>query len=456
MKKRLLSMLLAVMLMVLSMDMTAYASGNVIASQSVEVAREETLDLEALEIEADAPMPLAISTGSGTIETSQGEITWEIDQEGVLTVEGEGDVATDNKGGTLIPWSGKNFTSAKISVEGITDLSYFFADCKYLRTVDFTGTDTGNVTDMSYMFNDCWQLHEVDLSGFDTADVTSLQGMFSGCKNLRKIIWNKEKFDTGNVTNMNSMFLGCIHLNFVDLSGFKTGKVTDMSAMFKDCAKLAEVNLSSFNTQEVTTMAYMFSGNTSLKNLDLSAFRTGNVTTMAEMFKGSSDLQTLNMANFDTANVADMTGMFEGLSSLKELDLSSFDMGKVTKTGTFLGGQDFWGKNITALEKIRSPKNLTQTVNLPKEASETWHLQDGSRVTELPKNSSESKLLQKNKPPKAGVTLHVSDTSKRPVFIIAFDEEPELKSFSLKLDGQQVLGTEEWISGYRVSVPSGA
>lgn len=446
MRKRLLSMLLAAVFTFSSVDMAAYATNNSPVLAKTEY--HETGSVEAARSGASSVMPSVISTGNGTIETDKGEITWTIDQSGVLTVEGKGNIANDNIDGTLIPWSGKNFTSAVVKLEEVTDLSYFFADCKNLRSVDFTGTDTGFVTDMSYMFNDCWELHEVDLSAFDTADVENMQGMFSGCKNLRTIIWDRNKFDTSNVTNMNSMFMGCIHLISVDFSGFNTSNVTDMSSMFRGCAKLVNLDLGSFDTSRVTNMANMFWECTGLVNLNLGRFNTENVTNMSEMFQGCSDLANLNVSGFNTAKVTDMSNMFAGCTDLKELDLSSFDMGNVSSVGTYLGGKDFWDNDNTTLEKIRSPRNLSQTVSLPAAPGETWYTLNGDSVTELPKESADSVVIQKNKQPEAGVTVNVSDTSKRPVFTITFDVNPDLKSFSLKIDGEEVLGTEGWQTFY--------
>ena len=446
MRKRLLSMMLAAVFAFSSVDMAAYATNNGPVS-AVREARE-TGSADAIRGGGEALMPTAIETGNGTIETDEGQITWSVNQEGVLTVEGKGDIAADNINGTLIPWSGMNFTSAVVKLRDVTDLSYFFADCKWLTSVDFTGTDTGFVTDMSYMFNDCWQLHEVDLSAFDTADVENMQGMFAGCKNLRTIRWDRDKFDTSNVSNMNSMFMGCIHLTDVDFSGFNTINVRDMSSMFRGCSKLVELDLGSFNTAYVKSMANMFWECTALESLNLGNFSTGYVTNMHEMFKGCSDLKEINISGFNTAEVTDMAGMFSGTMDLKELDLSSFDMGKVTHGETFLGGKDFWDKENTTLEVIRSPRNLSKSIMLPAASGDTWYKIGGEAVTQLPQNDSESYLIMKNKVPEAGLTVNVSDSSKRPVITITFDTAVDLTSFSLKLDGREVLGTEDWLQHY--------
>lgn len=70
------------------------------------------------------------------------------------------------------------------NITGITseikDLSYMFANCKNLISVDF-GNFFDNVkpTDISFMFYNCPNLAYVDLSGLDTSNVTNMQNMFS-------------------------------------------------------------------------------------------------------------------------------------------------------------------------------------------------------------------------------------------------------------------------------------
>lgn len=61
----------------------------------------------------------------------------------------------------------------------IKDLSYMFANCKNLVTVDFGNFfDEVKPTDVSYMFYNCPKLQYVDISGLDTTNVTNMSHMF--------------------------------------------------------------------------------------------------------------------------------------------------------------------------------------------------------------------------------------------------------------------------------------
>ena len=98
-----------------------------------------------------------------------------------------------------------------------------------------------NYTDLSYMFAGCSSLTSINLSNFNTNNVTNMSYMFSYCSSLTSI--NLSNFNTNNVTNMSGMFYYCSSLTSINLSNFNTNNVTDMSFMFSDCSSLTSINL---------------------------------------------------------------------------------------------------------------------------------------------------------------------------------------------------------------------
>lgn len=71
----------------------------------------------------------------------------------------------------------------------IKDLSYMFANCPNLTTVDFGNFfETVKPTDVSYMFYNCPNLQSVDLSSLDTSTVTNMQHMFDTNPNYDSIV----------------------------------------------------------------------------------------------------------------------------------------------------------------------------------------------------------------------------------------------------------------------------
>ena len=242
-------------------------------------------------------------------------ITWRIDADGKLTVEGTGEFS----GSDLKPWYSERekIKSAVVRVTGLKNAGYMFYHCNEMVSVDLSGFDTHDVTNMSSMFSGCRSLTSVNMSGFDTSSVTDMSFMFYDCSGLISV--NMSGFDTSSVTDMSYMFQNCRSLTSLDLSGFDTHSVTDMSWMFQMCINLTSLDLSSFDTGNVTDMIGMFRNCSSLTSFDLSGFDTSRVTDMRWMFKNCSSLISVNLSSFDTGNVTDMHRMFYGCSSLSAI-----------------------------------------------------------------------------------------------------------------------------------------
>ena len=110
---------------------------------------------------------------SGTINETYGHITWVIDKNGKLTVEGTGDFAPSVSGiasASRIPWYNyrTSIKSAKINMTGMTDATYLFYRCSNLTSIDLSSFDTSKITRMYGMFRECNSLTSLDLSNFDT------------------------------------------------------------------------------------------------------------------------------------------------------------------------------------------------------------------------------------------------------------------------------------------------
>ena len=228
---------------------------------------------------------------------------------------------------------------------------------------------TDEVTDMSYMFADCENLTSLDLSEFDTSDVTDMSYMFSGCKKLESLDFKGtepyeiNRFDTSNVTDMSNMFNSCYGFTSLDLSDFDTSNVTNMSGMFNCCGNLTSLDVSNFDTSKVTNISKMFSFCKNLTSLDLSDFDTSSVTDMSQVFDECYCLKELILDNWDTGNVANMNGMFGGCYSLETLDLSSFDTGKVTDMAYMFDMYDFNNIHTSKLTTIMVGSSFTVLEN---------------------------------------------------------------------------------------------
>ena len=202
-----------------------------------------------------------------------------------------------------------------LNTSAVTDMSWMFADCYMLESLDVSHFNTVNVTDMSYMFRGCKLLESLDVSHFNTSKVTNMESMFDGLTALTSL--DLSTFNTANVENMFAMFSDCSSLTSLDVSNFNTAKVTDMSHMFR-CQALKSLDLSSFDTSNVTGMEYMFYIAQALTSLDLSSFNTAKVTNMGMMFCDCSNLKTINVGDgWSTAAVTESGSMFSNCTKLK-------------------------------------------------------------------------------------------------------------------------------------------
>ena len=222
------------------------------------------------------------------------------------------------------------------NTDNVTDMSWMFAFCKALKSLDVSNFNTQNVIDMRSMFDGCSALTSLDVSKFNTQNVTSMRRMFDGCSALTSL--DVSKFNTQNVTDMSSMFEGCKALKSIDVRKFNTQNVTDMYGMFSHCEALKSLDVSKFNTQNVTDMRSMFDGCKALTSLDVSKFNTQNVTSMYGMFSHCETLTSLDVSKFNTECVTDMSYMFFDCKELTSLDVSKFNTEYVTDMSSMFYG----------------------------------------------------------------------------------------------------------------------
>jgi surface protein len=85
-----------------------------------------------------------------------------------------------------------SFTWLKLNLNtnNVTDISYMFACCRELKTINISSFNTSKVINMSYLFGSSNYFHNssltsLDLSNFDTSNVTNMEKMFFGCESLK-------------------------------------------------------------------------------------------------------------------------------------------------------------------------------------------------------------------------------------------------------------------------------
>lgn len=188
--------------------------------------------------------------GSGVVHNENGQITWEIDKKGKLTVTGVGNVPYYSeyyKGDfiSLAPW-GKYRLEIKSAEIHVTEM---FADCCSLTELDLRGFDTSNVKTMTSMFDGCTSLEELNFTGWDTSNLFFFGDMFTGCSSLEQI--DLSDLNVSSVKTTIRMFKDCTSLTAMDLSRWDTRKLESVLQMFEGCTSLKKANLSGIKLQRV-------------------------------------------------------------------------------------------------------------------------------------------------------------------------------------------------------------
>lgn len=113
-------------------------------------------------------------------------------------------------------------------------------------------------------FNGFSQLTEIKgIKNLNTSEVRYMSYMFAGCSKLKSV--DLTYMNLQNVEDMDNMFYYCLVLKTVYLKGLNTYNVKNMKSMFELCISLGYLDLSSFNTQKVKNFERMFYGCSSLK-----------------------------------------------------------------------------------------------------------------------------------------------------------------------------------------------
>ena len=237
MKRRVVSLLLAVLLVLPLMPTAAAQTGGSTLAEWAYTADEETGTVTLTGYIGDAD--------SVTVPAS-----FEVQGQAYGTVLASTTVFRANTGlKSVAICAGVGFLN--------NSMRLLFADCSALTDVDLSAADTSDVVNMSYMFYNCTALKSVDLSSLDTESVTTIRGFFSGCTSLNAADFSS--FDTSDVTDMSYLFYNCSALKAVDLSAFDTRSVSEIRAMFSGCTRLSGLTgYENWNTSSLQNMSFAF------------------------------------------------------------------------------------------------------------------------------------------------------------------------------------------------------
>ena len=91
----------------------------------------------------------------------------------------------------------------------LTNTSYMFHGCSYLKSIDLSSFITTSINDMNHMFTGCSSLESIDLSSFNTTNVNNIKNIFLNCSSLRE--------ENIKINNKNDKLLKEFEENFINI-----------------------------------------------------------------------------------------------------------------------------------------------------------------------------------------------------------------------------------------------
>lgn len=129
---------------------------------------------------------------------------------------------------------------SNLNTDNAENMSNMFYGCENLTGIDLSNLHTARVQKMDGMFRDCEKLESIaGLGGLDTNAVTDMSYMFAGCSGIESL--DLTGFDTGSVINMSSMFADCESVKSLDLSSFDLSDLWYADNMFENCDSLVQI-----------------------------------------------------------------------------------------------------------------------------------------------------------------------------------------------------------------------
>ena len=257
----------------------------------------------------------AAEVGSGYCGAEGNNVTWTLDDAGLLTISGNGKMKDYDNWITYVPWY-KNWDNIRSIVigSGVTSIGRNAADrCKNLERVDILG----NVTSIGlHAFLNCSSLTSITIP----SSVTSIGiGAFAGCSSLASIT-----IPSGVTSIGESAFARCSGLTSITIPS----SVTSIGgAVFSNCSNLTNVTILASSAEIGESL---FSGCSKLESITISPDNTAFSVDDGVLFNASkTKLFTYPSSKTDSSYVVP--------ASVTSVSTYAFRDNSSLKTITFLG-----------------------------------------------------------------------------------------------------------------------
>ncbi len=200
------------------------------------------------------------------------DVTWTMDDNGVLTIEGSG-AMSDYTAGPTVPWYGKTVTSAVIA-DGVTTIgNYAFYGCSVLTSVNIPNSVT-SIGDRA--FYNCSGLTSITIPN----SVTSIGDYaFYYCSGLTSVTIGNSVTSIGM-----SAFIGCSSLTSVIIPNSVTS-ISDRA--FRYCSSLTSITIPN-SVESIGSYAFQYCSNLTEVTLQGTALPTCGTSAFASIPSGAT------------------------------------------------------------------------------------------------------------------------------------------------------------------------
>ncbi|NDD85989.1 BspA family leucine-rich repeat surface protein, partial [bacterium] len=243
------------------------------------------------------------------------------------------------------------------SLIGTTNLSYMFANCISLNTINNSNSwNTSGITDMTGMFSGATGFNH-NINVWDVSNVTGMSKTFSHARSFNQPL---SGWSMSNVVTSSEMFRQARVFN-QPINNWITTGITDMSGMFWE-ARTFNQPLNSWDVSNVLSMNNMFRNATGF-NQNINVWDVSSVTGMNgtfrfdrnEDFSATSLTRTFNqpLSGWDVSSVIDMGNMF------------SMNLATINANDSFNQPLNNWSGKTSAVTNMELMFYVNQVFNQP-------------------------------------------------------------------------------------------
>lgn len=303
----------------------------------------------AVSVNNEAEEPIGVYASAAVVQSgTSGSISWTLDDTGLLTISGTGDMEKVTSA-EAIPWySYKNSIKEVVVEEGVTGLcDEVFANCENIEKA----TLPDSLTEIPYnAFNSCYSLHTIDMS--DNVSVIGRYA-FNACYSLKTI-----DLPTSLTALASNVFRYCVTLERVTIPANVTSVSYDA---FSYCNELSEINVADGNENYTSVNGVLYNAEMTSVVVYPSAkedtvyFMPETVTQYSSgLFNNTVNLKTVIVSNLGAIQLNSLFG--ENVESVTDIIF--------LESVTYIEALTVLHKDIQTITILNPDCTITSTANM--------------------------------------------------------------------------------------------